>query len=129
NGLAVAAGLSTLKFAATTELSGRRKDASRGESILKFPSPGADNLTVMHRLSGKLGLLGRFSSLSLVAFVLLGLALAHTLKSQVRERSLANGRQTAEILAKSSIQPRLAAVDLQRGLTPKKVRTLDRAVR
>jgi diguanylate cyclase (GGDEF)-like protein len=79
----------------------------------------------MRQFSGRLGLLGRFSILSLAAFVLLGLVLAHTLQGQVRDRSLANARQTAEILAKFGIQPRVSPVDLSRGLSARKIRTLD----
>ena len=83
----------------------------------------------MRRFPGRLGLLGRFSILSLAAFVLLGFVLARTLQGQVRERSLANARQTAEVLAKFGIQPQLSPADLRRGLSPEKIRALNEGVR
>ncbi|PWU25493.1 MAG: GGDEF-domain containing protein [Candidatus Rokuibacteriota bacterium] len=82
----------------------------------------------MHRLP-KLGLLGRFSLMSLIPIVLLGLILAHTLRNQVRSRSLANARQSAELVSQSAIQPRLSPSDVAHGLTPRHVRALDKEVR
>ena len=46
--------------------------------------------------------------MSLIPIVLLGLVLAHTLRNQVRERSLANAEKTAELVSKSAIQPRVS---------------------
>jgi diguanylate cyclase (GGDEF)-like protein len=83
---------------------------------------------VRHRLP-RLGLLGRFSLMSLIPIVLLGLVLAHTLRSQVRARSLANARQTAELISKSAIQANVSPDDVERGLTARRVRVLDKELR
>ena len=77
----------------------------------------------------RLGLLGRFSVMSLIPIVLLGLALAQTLKGQVRSRSLANARETAELVSKSAIQPRVSPSEVERGLGKGQVRALDKAIR
>jgi len=76
-----------------------------------------------------MGLLGRFSLMSLIPIVLLGLVLAHTLKNQVRARSLANARETAELVSKSAIQPRLSPKDVAHGLDARRVRVLDKEIR
>jgi diguanylate cyclase (GGDEF)-like protein len=67
--------------------------------------------------------------MSLIPIVLLGLVLAHTLRNQVRERSLANARETAELISKSTIQPRVSPREVRDGLSKEKVRALDKEVR
>jgi diguanylate cyclase (GGDEF)-like protein len=76
-----------------------------------------------------LGLVGRFCLMSLIPIVLLGFVLAHTLSHQVRSRSLANARETAELVSKSAIQPRLSPNDVAHGLSRERVRALDKEVR
>jgi hypothetical protein len=83
----------------------------------------------MRRRVPSLGLLGRFSLMSLIPIVLLGLVLAHTLRNQVRERSLANARETAELISKSTIQPRVSPREVRQGLSKEKVLALDKEVR
>src|SRR2546426_3907889 len=67
--------------------------------------------------------------MSLIAIVLLGLVLAHTLRNQVRARSLANARETAELISKSTIQPRVSPREVRDGLSNEKIRALDKEVR
>jgi diguanylate cyclase (GGDEF)-like protein len=55
--------------------------------------------------------------------------LAHTLRDQVTSRSLANARQTAELVSKSAIQPRLSPNNVAHGLDRQQVRVLDQEVR
>ena len=83
----------------------------------------------MRRRLPRLGLLARFSLMSLIPIVLLGFVLAHTLRDQVRARSLANARETAELVSKSAIQPRVSPRDVTHGLSRQRVRTLDKEVR
>ncbi len=77
----------------------------------------------------KLGLLGQFSLMSLVPIVLLGVVLAHTVKNQVTDRSLANAEETAELISKSTVQAHLTPGDVTRGLDRAEVRALDREFR
>ena len=51
----------------------------------------------MRQWSARLSLLGRFSLMSLIPIVILGVVLAQTLRSQVTARSLANARQAAQL--------------------------------
>ncbi|MEA2444582.1 MAG: hypothetical protein QOJ12_1874 [Thermoleophilales bacterium] len=75
--------------------------------------------------AGRPGLLGRFALLSLLAVIVMGFGLAHTLKAQIRERALANAAQSADLIARFGIQPQLAGTDLGRPLAPEAVDALD----
>jgi diguanylate cyclase (GGDEF)-like protein len=74
----------------------------------------------------RVGLLGKFAVASLVPLVLLGFALAHVLRGEIRQRALVNARQSAALLEQSLVQPRLRAVDLRTGLGAARIRSLDR---
>jgi diguanylate cyclase (GGDEF)-like protein len=74
----------------------------------------------------RLGLLGRFSVLSLAAFVLIGIVLGRTLTDQIRERSLVGAGQAAELVTHFGIQPQLSSHDVQQGLAPEAIDSLDR---
>jgi diguanylate cyclase (GGDEF)-like protein len=76
----------------------------------------------------RVGLLARFALASLVAVVLLGVVLAHTLAGQIRQRALANARQSAQLIDQSLVQPQLSAADLAAGLSQRHIRGLDRAL-
>jgi diguanylate cyclase (GGDEF)-like protein len=76
----------------------------------------------------RLGLLARFAVLSLVLMALLGGVLAHALQSMIRERSLANAKQAAEVVSRLDIQSRLAPGDLRRPLAAERRRALDRVL-
>ena len=67
--------------------------------------------------------------MSLIPIVLLGLVLAHTVRNQVRARSLANARETAELISKSAIQGRVSPRDVTHGLSNQRVRALDKEIR
>ncbi len=82
----------------------------------------------MRRLP-RLGLLARFSIMSLIAIVLLGLVLAHTLRNQVRDRSLANARDTAEVVSQTAIQVHVSPREVKDGLGSRQYRALDNQVR
>jgi hypothetical protein len=64
----------------------------------------------------KVGLLTRFTLASLLAVVLLGFLLAHVLSSEIRQRALANARQSAQLIDQALVQPRLPKNELQTGL-------------
>ncbi len=76
----------------------------------------------------RVGLLTRFALAGLVAVAALGIVLAHTLAQGVRTRALADARRTAELVDTSLVKPRLTASDLEAGLSPQRVRALDRAL-
>jgi diguanylate cyclase (GGDEF)-like protein len=76
----------------------------------------------------RFGLLTRFALAGLVAIAALGVVLAHTLAQGVRSRALADARRTAELVDTSLVRPRLTAHDLDAGLSPQRVRALDRAL-
>jgi diguanylate cyclase (GGDEF)-like protein len=76
-----------------------------------------------------LGLLGRFSLLSVLAFLVLGAALSHLLSSQIRSRALANAVQSASLISRFGIQPQLSGVDLNQPLAPEAVTALDGLLR
>ncbi|HEX8855327.1 MAG TPA: diguanylate cyclase, partial [Thermoleophilaceae bacterium] len=74
-------------------------------------------------------MLGRFSLLSVLAFLILGAALSHLLSSQIRSRALANATQSASRISRFGIQPQLSGVDLNQPLSPEAVETLDDLLR
>jgi diguanylate cyclase (GGDEF)-like protein len=92
---------------------------------MKAPSRRADTRVVKRGVS-KLSLVQKFGLLSLAAFALLGLALAYTLRVQVRTQATASAAQAAELVARLGIQPHLRPEDLRDGLTPGRVAELDR---
>jgi diguanylate cyclase (GGDEF)-like protein len=77
----------------------------------------------------KIGLLGRFSLLSLLATILLGVALGATLESQLRDRAIRNNAQSAELVAHFGIQPQLTPAALTQGLSREAVQALDALLR
>jgi diguanylate cyclase (GGDEF)-like protein len=92
---------------------------------MKWPSGRADTTFVKRGLS-QLSLVQKFGLLSLAAFALLGLALAYTLRSQVRAQATASAVQAAELVARLGIQPHLRPEDLREGVSPARVTQLDR---
>jgi diguanylate cyclase (GGDEF)-like protein len=73
----------------------------------------------------RIGLLGRFSLLSMLLIVLLGVVLAETLDHQIRERAIRNAAQSAELVAHFGIEPQLSPVALREGLPPESIGALD----
>src|SRR3954471_19675846 len=73
----------------------------------------------------RLGLLGRFSVLSLVSLALLGLVLAHFFSNRIHERAVATAAQEAELMVNFGITPQLAGADLNQKMSPEAINTLD----
>src|SRR6266487_1714671 len=76
-----------------------------------------------------MGLLGRFSVLSLVATVLLGMVVGATLRSQIKHRAIENAGQSASLVARFGIQPQLTKSDLTDGLNKQEIAALDGILR
>ena len=74
----------------------------------------------------KLGLLGRFTLLSLSATVVLGVLLGHLLEHEVKRRAIHNAANSAELVAGFGILPQLSYSDLQDGLSADAIPGLDR---
>jgi diguanylate cyclase (GGDEF)-like protein len=71
------------------------------------------------------GLVVRFSVLSLVAVLALGVVLARMIRAQVRDRALANAAQSGELIVRFGLQPQLGQADLSHPLSPEAVAALD----
>src|SRR4051794_38833068 len=76
-------------------------------------------------LADRLGLLGRFSVLSLVSLALLGLVLAHFFANRIHDRAVATAAQEAELMVNFGITPQLAGADLGQKMSPEAVTALD----
>jgi len=81
--------------------------------------------TAAARVRG-LGLLARFSTLSVVAFLIIGVVVARVLDQQIRHRALGDAARSAALVARFGIQPQLSPTDLRRGLAPEAVASIDR---
>jgi diguanylate cyclase (GGDEF)-like protein len=77
----------------------------------------------------RLGLLGRFSLLSLVPIAFLGVVLAHTLRQQAVHRNLENAQEAAQLFAQFGIQPQLSHARMKRGFGPRRLSRLDEVVK
>ena len=73
----------------------------------------------------KIGLLGRFTLLSLVATVMLGLGLGDLVSHEIRSRALRSAAQSAHLVATFGLQVQLSYTDLEQGLNPETVQSLD----
>jgi diguanylate cyclase (GGDEF)-like protein len=73
----------------------------------------------------RVGLLGRFTLLSLLVTILLGVALGASLESQIRGRAIKNAATSAELVARFGIEPQLSPAALQDGLSPEAVGALN----
>ncbi|MEA2426569.1 MAG: hypothetical protein QOF37_197 [Thermoleophilaceae bacterium] len=78
-----------------------------------------------NRFTARLGLLGRFSVLSLVSLAALGLVLAHFFNARIQERALASSTQEAELITRFGITPQISGADLSQGLSPEAITALD----
>src|ERR1700730_607047 len=77
------------------------------------------------KLAGRLSLTQQVAILSLVPIVALGFILAHVLQGRIVTRTLADASQSAQLIERIGIQPRLSPRELRDGLTAKGVRELD----
>lgn len=80
-------------------------------------------------IAGRWTLTRQVALLSLVPMVVLGLVLARALQTRIVARTLSDQGEAAQLVARIGIQPRLTPNDLEHGLTPAGVRTLDRQLR
>jgi hypothetical protein len=70
---------------------------------------------VGQKLAGRLSLTQQVAILSLVPIVALGFILAHVLQGQIVTRTLADASQSAKLIARIGIQPRLSPRELRDG--------------
>jgi diguanylate cyclase (GGDEF)-like protein len=73
----------------------------------------------------RIGLLGRFSLLTLLATICLGVALSQTLEGQIRHRAVSHAAESAELVARFGLQPQLTWGDLDKGLDSQQIPALD----
>jgi diguanylate cyclase (GGDEF)-like protein len=77
----------------------------------------------------RLSLTGQVALLSLIPIVALGFVLARVLQGQIVARTLADEAQSAQLVARLGVQPRLSPRDLSAGLSAGGVRMLDEQLR
>jgi diguanylate cyclase (GGDEF)-like protein len=77
----------------------------------------------------RLSLTGQVALLSLIPIVALGFVLARVLQAQIVTRTLADAGESAQLIARLGIQPRLTPRDLRDGLSARGVRELDEQLR
>src|SRR5207248_3288337 len=90
-----------------------RGGTRREATALKAPAACADkgcDLMASFRsaLRPRVGLVGKFALTSVVPIVLLGLALAHVLRAEIKQRALVNARESAALLETTLIEPQLS---------------------
>ena len=76
-----------------------------------------------------LSLLGKFSLLSAIVILLLGVGLTLMLRSQIQERALRQAAQSAELFADIGFGSALSQRDLADGVTPSKADEIDMRLR
>jgi diguanylate cyclase (GGDEF)-like protein len=76
-----------------------------------------------------LSLTGQVALLSLIPIVVLGFVLARVLERQIVTRTLADAGESAQLIARLGIQPRLTPHDLRDGLSARGIRELDEQLR
>src|ERR1022692_1612936 len=81
------------------------------------------------RLLRRLTLTRQVALLSLIPIVALGFTLARVLQAQIVSRALSDADQSAQLIARIGIQPRLTPRDLRYGLGAVGVRSLDEQLR
>jgi diguanylate cyclase (GGDEF)-like protein len=79
----------------------------------------------MRRRLPRPSLTQKVALLSLIPIVALGFALARVLQAQIVTRAVADASQSAQLLARIGIQPRLSPSELRNGLTATEIRGLD----
>jgi diguanylate cyclase (GGDEF)-like protein len=73
----------------------------------------------------RISLTGQVALLSLIPVVVLGVVLAWVLRSQIVARTLADATQSASLVARLGVQPRISESALKHGLSANGVRALD----
>jgi diguanylate cyclase (GGDEF)-like protein len=77
----------------------------------------------------QLSLTRQVALLSLLPIAALGVILAHVLQTQITARTLADAGQSARLIARVGIQPKLSPRDMRNGLSPAGIRALDEQLR
>jgi diguanylate cyclase (GGDEF)-like protein len=83
----------------------------------------------MPRRRTHLSLTGQVALLSLIPILALGFVLARVLQSQIVTRTLADAGESAQLIARLGIQPRLTPQELRAGLSTPDVDALDEQLR
>jgi diguanylate cyclase (GGDEF)-like protein len=73
----------------------------------------------------RVSLTGQVALLSLIPIVALGVVLAWVMRGQIVDRTLADASQSASLVARLGVQPRISQYELKHGLSPAGVRALD----
>ena len=73
----------------------------------------------------RVSLTGQVALLSLIPIVALGFVLAWVLRGQIVDRTLADASQSASLVARLGVQPRISRYELEHGLSPSGVQALD----
>jgi diguanylate cyclase (GGDEF)-like protein len=81
------------------------------------------------RIGSHLTLTRAVALLSLVPMIALGFILTRVLQSQIDARTVADAGQTAQLIARIGVQPRLTPENLEKGLVPYEVTGLDYQLR
>jgi diguanylate cyclase (GGDEF)-like protein len=79
----------------------------------------------MHPPRIRVSLTGQVALLSLIPIVTLGIVLAWVLHGQIVSRTLADATQSASLVARLGVQPRISPSELKRGLSANGIRALD----
>src|SRR4051812_12663763 len=79
----------------------------------------------LFRAVRRLGLLGRFSLLSLAAVAVLGLVLAHFVAQRIEHRALASAAEEAQLVTRFGITPQISGADLRAGLSQEAIDSLN----
>jgi diguanylate cyclase (GGDEF)-like protein len=77
----------------------------------------------------RVSLTGQVALLSLIPIVALGVVLAWVLRGQIVARTLADATQSASLVARLGVQPRISPSELKHGLSPSGVKALDEQLR
>jgi diguanylate cyclase (GGDEF)-like protein len=73
----------------------------------------------------RIGLLGRFTLLSLAATIVLGVALGDLVAHEIRTRAIGSAAQSAQLVASFGLQTQLSYTDTEQGLNPEAIPALD----
>ncbi|MGA7703430.1 MAG: EAL domain-containing protein [Solirubrobacteraceae bacterium] len=79
----------------------------------------------MRPTRARVSLTGQVALLSLIPVVALGVVLAWVLRGQIVDRTLADASQSASLVARLGVQPRISRHELEHGLSAGGVRALD----
>jgi diguanylate cyclase (GGDEF)-like protein len=77
----------------------------------------------------RVSLTGQVALLSLIPIVALGVAVAWVLRGQIVSRTLADANQSARLVARLGVQPRITPTELEHGLSRAGIKALDEQLR